>query len=63
MNLFIDEKEAVKGQEVTCRDGEKAILVGWTEPHKISSSGFVHVKFKDGFVREYYAGVIGGKIK
>jgi hypothetical protein len=55
---------AVKGMEVTDFRGEKAILTGWREPHKPSSSGFVQVRLIGGReldTMEYYAEVFGGK--
>jgi len=64
MKLYINGKEAVKGQEVVTSSGEKAILVGWREPHKPSSSGHVYIKeIETGYEREYYAGVINGKFE
>ena len=61
MKLYIGEKEAVIGQGVVCHNGGKAILTGWTEPHKPSSSGRVNIRFPDGSTGEYFPGVIGGK--
>lgn len=63
MKLYIDGKEAVKGQVVTDFRGDKAILVDWRKPHKPSSTGRVIVELPNGDIREYYPSVYNGEFK
>lgn len=61
MDLIINGKPAVKGQEVTTFRGETGILTGWSEPHKPSSSGKVYVKTSGDWDNMWYPEVINGK--
>jgi hypothetical protein len=64
MKLYINGVEAVKGQEVLTFRGEKAILEGWKEPYKPSSTGRVYIKEQDKeYTGEYFPSVIGGEFK
>jgi len=64
MELYVNGKLAQKGQEVTTFRGEKAILTGWKEPHKTSSTGKVYItKIKTGYEGEYYPSVINAKFQ
>lgn len=56
-------KEVKVGDTVTTFRGEKAVLEGFREPHKSSSSGKVIVKFEGAeWGNEYYPSVIGCEI-
>jgi hypothetical protein len=59
--LYINDKPAVKGQEVTTFRGEKLTLTGWREPHKPSSTGRVFVT--GNYVGEFFPSVIGGEFR
>ena len=64
MELFINGEKAVKGQYIETFRGEKAMLLSWREPHKISSSGHVYIReIETGNTGEYYPGVINGKFE
>lgn len=54
-------KNAVKvGEMVTSFRGETAIVTGWREPHKPSSTGRVHVQERGyGSVMEFFPSVYG----
>ena len=45
--LFIDGKPVELGQVVTDFRGDKAIVTGWDEPHKPSSTGRIYVKWDE----------------
>ena len=56
-------EEVKEGAIVTDFRGDKSILIGFTEPHKPSSTGRVSVK-EDGscFAKEYFPSVFGLEI-
>jgi hypothetical protein len=63
MKLYIDGKEAVKGQSVKDFRGEDFILVNWREPLHSGSTGRVCIvpvseQNDSNAVREVYPGVI-----
>lgn len=61
--LIIDRKPVVLGQIVTDFRGDKAIVTGWEEPHKPSSSGRIYVKWDEDQTMDnsYYPSVFGAK--
>lgn len=63
--LFIDGIPVKIGQIVTDFRGETAIVTGWQEPHKPSSSGRIYVKFTEDqqMSNEYYPSVYGAEFK
>ena len=53
-------REVREGETVISFRGEAAIVTGWREPHKPSSTGRVYVKeIASGFGREFFPGVFG----
>lgn len=65
MKLVIKGTEAIKNQKVKTFDGQTYFLVGWTKPHKASSSGRVYVKknLEDQLSKEFFPSVIGAKFQ
>lgn len=56
-------KEVKVGDTVTTFRGEKAVLEGFKEPHKSSSTGKVYVKFEGAeWSDQFYPSVIGCEI-
>ncbi len=59
--------DCASGQDIRIGDyattfrGEEVTVVSFRPPHKPSSSGHVTVKFANGTVMEYYAGVINAE--
>lgn len=45
------------GDFVMTRNGEVAKVLGWSAPHKPSSTGRIYVEWADGSKNEYFPGV------
>ena len=64
-SLFIDGKPVELGQIVTDFHGDKAVVTGWEEPYKTSSTGRIHVKWDEDQTMDssYYPSVFGAEWK
>lgn len=54
-----DGSEVSVGQRIPTFRGELVEILGFSAPHKPSSTGRVHVRFADGSSREFFPSVVG----